>query len=37
MLVFDTQVEDLTEELKDPVDLLFGLQLGGGTDIKLAL
>jgi Mg-chelatase subunit ChlD len=37
MLVFDTQVVDLTEDLKDPVDLLFGVQLGGGTDINLAL
>lgn len=37
MLVFDTQVVDLTEELTDPVDLLFGVQLGGGTDINLAL
>ena len=37
MVVFDTQVADLTEELTDPVDLLFGVQLGGGTDINLAL
>lgn len=37
MLVFDTQVVDLTEDLQDPVDLLFGVQLGGGTDINLAL
>jgi hypothetical protein len=37
MVVFDTAVADLTEELKDPVDLLFGVQLGGGTDIHLAL
>lgn len=37
MVVFDTQVADLTEELKDPVELLFGVQLGGGTDINLAL
>ncbi|SFW42382.1 vWA domain-containing protein [Chitinophaga sancti] len=37
MVVFDTAVADLTEELKDPVDLLFGVQLGGGTDIQLAL
>jgi len=37
MVVFDTQVADLTEELKDPVDLLFGVQLGGGTDINRAL
>ncbi|KAF0811607.1 hypothetical protein IGB42_03896 [Andreprevotia sp. IGB-42] len=37
MVVFDTQVADLTEEAEDPVDLLFGVQLGGGTDINLAL
>jgi Mg-chelatase subunit ChlD len=37
MVVFDTAVVDLTEELSDPVDLLFGVQLGGGTDIHLAL
>ncbi|HYH08140.1 MAG TPA: VWA domain-containing protein [Thermoanaerobaculia bacterium] len=37
MIVFDTAVVDLTDELKDPVDLLFGVQLGGGTDINHAL
>lgn len=37
MVVFDTQVADLTDEAEDPVDLLFGVQLGGGTDINLAL
>jgi Mg-chelatase subunit ChlD len=37
MVVFDTAVVDLTEELHDPVDLLFGTQLGGGTDINRAL
>lgn len=37
MVVFDTAVVDLTEELDDPVELLFGVQLGGGTDINLAL
>jgi hypothetical protein len=37
MVVFDTAVADLTEELNDPVELLFGVQLGGGTDINLAL
>jgi Mg-chelatase subunit ChlD len=37
MVVFDTAVADLTEELTDPVELLFGLQLGGGTDINAAL
>jgi Mg-chelatase subunit ChlD len=37
MVVFDTSVVDLTEDLQDPVDLLFGTQLGGGTDINRAL
>jgi len=37
MVVFDTAVADLTEELTDPVELLFGVQLGGGTDINLAM
>jgi Mg-chelatase subunit ChlD len=37
MVVFDTSVVDLTEDLSDPVDLLFGAQLGGGTDINRAL
>lgn len=37
MVVFDTAVVDLTEELTDPVELLFGVQLGGGTDIDKAL
>jgi Mg-chelatase subunit ChlD len=37
MVVFDTAVVDLTENLKEPVDLLFGIQLGGGTDIHQAL
>jgi len=36
-VVFDTSVVDLTDELADPVDLLFGTQLGGGTDIHAAL
>jgi len=37
MVLFDTAVVDLTDELGDPVDLLFGAQLGGGTDIHKAL
>jgi Mg-chelatase subunit ChlD len=37
MIVFDTAVVDLTDDLQDPVDLLFGVQLGGGTDINRAL
>lgn len=37
MVVFDTAVVDLTDLLHDPVELLFGTQLGGGTDINRAL
>ena len=37
LVVFDTAVVDLTDELEDPVDVLFGVQLGGGTDINSAL
>src|SRR5690349_17500267 len=37
MVVFDTEVVDLTDEVDDPVDVLFGVQLGGGTDINRAL
>lgn len=37
LVVFDTAVVDLTEKLADPVDVLFGTQLGGGTDINRAL
>ncbi|HSI83313.1 MAG: VWA domain-containing protein [Candidatus Methylacidiphilales bacterium] len=37
LVVFDTAVVDLTDELKDPVDVIFGTQLGGGTDINRAL
>ena len=37
MVVFDTAVVDLTDDLQDPVDLLFGVQQGGGTDIARAL
>jgi Mg-chelatase subunit ChlD len=37
LVVFDTQVVDLTEQIKDPVDLLFSVQLGGGTDINRAV
>jgi Mg-chelatase subunit ChlD len=37
MVAFDTAVVDLSEHLTDPVELLFGVQLGGGTDIHRAL
>lgn len=35
VVAFDTEVVDLTEQCgNDPVDMLFGVQLGGGTDIN---
>ena len=37
LVLFDTKVVDMSEMLSDPVDLLFGAQLGGGTDIGQAL
>jgi len=37
MVVFSETVVDLSDELHDPVDLLFGVQLGGGTNIANAL
>jgi Mg-chelatase subunit ChlD len=37
LVVFDTAVVDLTDHLHDPVEVLFGTQLGGGTDINRAL
>src|SRR6516162_5838265 len=37
LVCFDTAIIDLTEQLADPVEVLFGVQLGGGTDINQAL
>ncbi len=37
VVAFDTAVVDLSSRLQDPVELLFGTQLGGGTDIHKAL
>ncbi|MFG3100362.1 VWA domain-containing protein [Streptomyces sp. NPDC048182] len=37
LVVFDTAVVDLTDQVDDPVDVLFGTRLGGGTDIDRAL
>jgi Mg-chelatase subunit ChlD len=37
LVVFDTAVVDLTPDLHDPVEVLFGVQLGGGTDINRAI
>lgn len=36
-VAFDTSITDLTPFLHDPVEVLFGVQLGGGTDIASAL
>jgi hypothetical protein len=37
LVAFDTSVADLSDLLADPVDVLFGCQLGGGTDISQAI
>lgn len=37
VVAFDTNIVDLTEKCEDPVDLLFGFQLGGGTDINKSI
>lgn len=37
LICFDTAIVDLTDQLADPVEVLFGVQLGGGTDINSAL
>ena len=38
IVAFDTNVVDLTEQCgDDPVDILFGVQLGGGTDINKSI
>jgi len=37
LVLFDTNVVDLTDRLSDPVEALFGAQLGGGTNINRAL
>lgn len=34
VVAFNTEVTDLTELCEDPVELLYGIQLGGGTDIE---
>jgi hypothetical protein len=37
LLAFDTSVLELTPLLDDPLELLLGMQLGGGTDISAVL
>lgn len=37
LIAFDTAIVDLTHEAHDPVETLMKVQLGGGTDIGLAV
>lgn len=37
LICFDTAILDLTDDLSDPIEVLFGVQLGGGTDINQAV
>ncbi len=37
LVIFDTSVVDLSGYADDPVEVLMGIQLGGGTDINNAL
>lgn len=37
LVAYSTDVADLTERLADPVDVVFGAQLGGGTDTSPAI
>ena len=37
LVIFDTQVVDLTQDCQDPVETLMKVQLGGGTDIGRAV
>jgi Mg-chelatase subunit ChlD len=37
LVVFDTSIVDLTDQVDDPVEVLMRVQLGGGTDIARAV
>lgn len=37
VVMFDTKVVDVTDQMDDPVETLFGIRLGGGTNIDRAL
>lgn len=37
LVLFDTQIVDLSHQVGQPVDVLLSIQLGGGTDITRAL
>lgn len=37
VVAFDNNIVDLSEKCEDPIDLLFGFTLGGGTDIEKSI
>lgn len=37
LVFFDTEITDVTEKYQDPIDILFSIPMGGGTDIGNAL
>ncbi|HMW38179.1 MAG: VWA domain-containing protein [Saprospiraceae bacterium] len=37
IIFFDTEIQDVTDKYRDPVDILFSVPMGGGTDIGRAL
>ncbi len=37
LILFDTEIADLSDKVGQPVDVLLSIQLGGGTDITKAL
>lgn len=37
VVMFDTAVVDISDQMDDPVEALFGIRLGGGTNIDKAL
>jgi Mg-chelatase subunit ChlD len=37
LFLFDTDIADLSDQVGQPVDVLLSIQLGGGTDITMAL
>lgn len=37
LILFDTSVVDVSDQLHDPVEMIFGMRLGGGTNIDRAI
>ncbi|WP_182418061.1 VWA domain-containing protein [Bartonella sp. HY038] len=37
LVLFDTRIVDMSDQLADPVSVLMSVQLGGGTDIGMAV